>query len=58
MRGRDSHSVLGAIVQAALVLLAVAVAARVVFNLLAPLLAGLIAIALVTGFAYWLLLRR
>ena len=58
MRGRDSRSAVGAIGQAALLLLAVAVAARVIYNLLAPLLPTLLAIALVMALAYWLLLRR
>ncbi len=41
-----------------MVLVAVAVGARVVYNLLAPLLPALAAIAIVLAFAYWLLLRR
>lgn len=58
MRGRDGRSAVAIIAQAAFVLLAVAVGARVVYGLLAPLLPSLLAIGFVVGLAYWLLLRR
>jgi hypothetical protein len=55
---RDGRSVVAVIAQAALLLVAVALGAHVVYGLLAPLLPTLLAIGFVTGLAYWLILRR
>ena len=46
------------IAQATMLLVVVAIGAHVVYGLLAPLLPSLLAIAFVTGLAYWLFLRR
>ncbi|MBV9484604.1 MAG: hypothetical protein JO246_00950 [Frankiaceae bacterium] len=46
------------IAQAALLLVAVALGAHVVYGLLAPLLPSLLAIGFVMALAYWLILRR
>jgi hypothetical protein len=46
------------IAQGALLLVAVAIGAHVVYRLLAPLLPPLLAIGFVMCLAYWLMLRR
>jgi hypothetical protein len=55
---RNGRSTVAVIAQSALLLVAVALGAHVVYGLLAPLLPSLIAIAFVMALAYWLLLRR
>jgi len=55
---RDGRSVVAVIAQAALLLVAVALGAHVVYGLLAPLLPSLLAIGFVMALAYWLILRR
>jgi hypothetical protein len=55
---RDGRSAVAVMAQAALLLLAVAVGAHVVYGLLAPLLPSLLAICVVMGLAYWLVVRR
>jgi hypothetical protein len=53
----DGRSPLGAVAQAAVLLVAVAIAARVAYILLAPLLPALLAISVVMGVT-WLIFRH
>jgi hypothetical protein len=55
---RDGRSVVVVIARAALLFVAVAVGAHVVYRLLAPLLPALVAISFVMALAYWLIIRR